>query len=215
MRDPALKSTSSRSRARGSREDSAPLPMHARAEADLAFVRATVERSAYFSAVPGVAGMLMGATALVAAAVAEAQPTRDAWLTVWLVEAVVAGTIGSIGIVQKARRRQVSLGTGAARRFALGMLPPIVAGGALTFACVRADAWSLIAPVWLLCYGIAVLGAGAVSATRVVPAMGALFLFCGIAAVASPATWNHWYMACAFGVGHIVAGAIIARRHGG
>ena len=192
-----------------------PLALHDRAEADLAFVRATVERTAYFSAVPGVAGVLMGVSALVAAPLAATQPTQERWLMVWLAEAAVAGTIGAVGIVRKARHRQVALDVGPARRFALGLAPPIVAGAALTLASVRADAWSLIPAVWLLCYGIAVLGAGAVSATRVVPALGAAFLLAGLAAIASPASWGDAYLALAFGGGHAAAGVIIARDHGG
>jgi hypothetical protein len=192
-----------------------PLALHDRAEADLAFVRATVERTAYFSAVPGVAGVVMGVTALAAAPLAAAQPTQQRWLIVWLAEALLAGLIGAVGIVRKARRRQVALDVGPARRFALGLAPPIIAGGALTLACVRADAWSLVPAVWLLCYGIAVLGAGAVSATRVVPALGTAFLVAGLAAVASPPSWGDAYLALAFGAAHAVAGVIIARDHGG
>jgi hypothetical protein len=165
--------------------DSPPIALHGRAEEDLAFVRAAVERSSLFSAVPGVGGVMMGLTAL------------------------------AVGIALKARRRGVPLDIGPARRFVLGLAPPIVAGAALTFACVRENAWQLIPAVWLLCYGIAVLGAGAVSATRVVPALGAAFLVTGLASIASPASWGDAYMAFAFGGAHIVAGAIIARYHGG
>ena len=196
-------------------QDAPPLALHDRAEADLAFVRATVERSAYFSAVPGVAGVIMGMTALVAAPVAALQPTQQRWLTVWLLEAMLAGTIGAVGVVRKARQRHVALDVGPARRFALGLAPPIIAGGALTTACVQIDAWSLVPAVWLLCYGIAVLGAGAVSATRIVPLLGAAFLVAGLAAIASPAVWGDGYMALAFGAGHVVAGILIARNHGG
>jgi len=201
---------------RGESSESTPLfALHDRAEADLAFVRAAVERSAYFSAVPGVAGIAMGISALAAAPLAAMQPTQQRWLGVWIGEAVIAGVIGAVGIVWKARRRRVPLGVGPARRFALGLVPPIIAGGALTVACVRDSAWSLIPSVWLLCYGIAVLGAGAVSATRVVPMLGAAFVAAGMAAIASPDAWGDAYMALTFGVGHAVAGFIIARHHGG
>jgi len=203
------------SRKRNPAADTPPVALHGRAEADLAFVRAAVERTSLFSAVPGVGGVVMGLTAIAAAPLAALQPTHTRWLAVWVCEAALAGVIGAIGIALKARRRGVPLDVGPARRFALGLTPPIVAGGALTFACVRADAWSLIPPIWLLCYGIAVLGAGAVSATRVVPALGAAFMLTGFAAIASPVSWGDAYMALAFGIAHIVAGAVIARHHGG
>jgi hypothetical protein len=206
---------SRQTRTRHRADDSPPIALHDRAEADLAFVRAAVERSSLFSAVPGIGGMMMGLTALAAAPLAAIQPTHDRWLGVWIAEALLAGVIGAIGIALKARRRGVPLDIGPARRFVLGLAPPIVAGAALTFACVRENAWSLIPAVWLLCYGIGVLGAGAVSATRVVPALGIAFVVTGLAAIASPASWGDGYMALAFGGAHIVAGAIIARHHGG
>jgi len=200
------------SRTRGS---TPPLALHERAEADLAFVRATVERSAYFSAVPGAAGIAMGVTALGAAWLAAAQPTVHRWLFVWMVEAALAGAIGAIGIVRKARQRGVTLDGAPGRRFGLGLVPPIIAGAALTFGCVQANAWTLLPAVWMLCYGIGVLAAGSVSFARAVPLLGAWFVLLGSVAIASPAAWGDLYLALGFGVGHIAAGAVIMRDHGG
>lgn len=192
-----------------------PLAMHERAEADLAFVRNAMERSAYFSAVPGVAGVGMGVSALVAALVASQQLSPNRWLAVWLVEALIAGSVGAIGILRKARRRGVPLDVGPARRFMLGLVPAIVSGGALTVACVQRDAFTLLPAVWLLCYGIAVLSAGAVSVARAVRILGAVFIVAGIACIASPSSWGDWYLAAAFGLGHCIAGVHIARHYGG
>lgn len=200
---------------RRSRPVAPPLALHERAESDLAFVRAAMERSSLFSAVPGVGGALMGLTALGAAAVAAMQTSRERWLAVWLVEAVVAVAIGAVSIVTKARRRGVPLDVGPARRFALGLLPPLVAGAALTVGVVREGAWSLLPAVWMCSYGIGVLGAGAVSAARVVPILGAVFVAGGVAAIASPASWGDLYLAVTFGAAHLVCGVIIARRYGG
>lgn len=192
-----------------------PLALHERAEADLAFVRATVERSAYFSAVPGAAGIAMGVTALGAAWLATSQTSARAWLFTWLGEAMLAGLIGAAGIIHKARKRGVTLDGAPGRRFGLGLVPPIVAGAALTFASVQAGAWTLLPGTWLLCYGAAVLAAGSVSAARAVPLLGAWFVFLGVLSVASPNAWADVYLALGFGVGHIAAGAVIMRDHGG
>ena len=194
---------------------SAPLALHHRAQADLAFVRDTVARAAYFSAVPGVAGICMGATALVAALIASRQPDQTRWLAVWMIEAVLAAIIGATGIIRKAHRRRVPLGAAPALRFAFGLVPPLLAGGALTVASVQVNAWSLLPPIWMMCYGIAILAAGAVSQARAVPLLGAMFTVAGVACIALPTAWADANLALSFGLGHIIAGAHIARRHGG
>ncbi len=67
---------------------SRPLPL--RALDDLRYIRETMERSAAFTASPGWGQLLMGVTALAAAAIASRQSTPTRWLSVWLIEAVVA-----------------------------------------------------------------------------------------------------------------------------
>ena len=73
--------------------------------------------------------------------------------------------------------------------------------------------------IWLLLYGVGVCSAAAVSSPTVVQALGlalglALVLG-GAAAALSPAAWGNWYLAAFFGAGHIVAGAVIIKHHGG
>ena len=192
-----------------------PPSLGERAEADLAFVRTVLARSHHFSAVPGLGGVLMGATALATAGLSTHIVSREQWLGLWIAEAGVAMAIGLVTLMQKARRSGQPLSASPARRFALGLVPPIFAGALLTTAAVRAGAWELLAPIWLCCYGIGVLGAGAVSAVPVVPALGAAFLCVGALAVATPAAWATGWLALAFGGFHLIAGAIVMRRHGG
>ena len=189
--------------------------LNARAEADIAFVRDVLTRSQQFSAVPGLGGVLMGASALVAAGVATVQPTRDRWLAVWLVDAVVALAIGAFTLVRKARRSGLPLSASPARRFALGLMPPIFVGGLLTFGARQANAWDLIAPIWLCCYGVGVLGAGAVSTVPVVLALGVTFVALGALALATPSAWATAWLAVGFGAAHLLGGVVVMRRHGG
>ncbi len=195
--------------------DSPPIALHERAESDLAFVRGVMERSHHFTAVPGIGGMFMGVTAIAAAIFAYLQPTRDRWLMVWLGEAALAIAIGAFALVEKAKRSSVPLSGAPARRFALGLVPALVAGAVLTIACLRAQAWTLLPPLWLAFYGIAILGGGAVSAVRAVPILGSVFLAASALAVATPAAWSDAWLGLAFGGGHLIVGAIVARRHGG
>ena len=157
----------------------------------------------------------MGMTAVFAAIIANLQPTTERWLTVGLLDGLVAAVIGSVALVRKARRRQLPLAVGPARRFALGLAPALIAGAALSVGALEVEAWQLLPPIWMLCYGVAVLGAGAASATPIVPIMGSVFVLAGAVSIATPAWLGDYWMAATFGLAHIVAGAIVARRHGG
>jgi len=74
-----------------------PVLLHDRAMDNLRYIRRTIERAGSFTAVPGLGGVLMGSTALAAAFVAGPRTADARWLTVWLVEAVVALLIGILG----------------------------------------------------------------------------------------------------------------------
>lgn len=192
-----------------------PVSLHERAADNMAFVRGMMERSTHFTAVPGWGGVAMGTSAIAAAVIASLQSKPESWLAVWSAEAAVASLIALVSIVAKARRNAVPLGSGPARRFALCLLPALAAGAVLTVACVQNQSFSLLPMIWLLLYGVGVCSAGAVSSPTVVLALGLSLIVGGAAAALSPAEWGNWYLAAFFGVGHIVAGAVIIKHHGG
>jgi hypothetical protein len=191
-----------------------PIALHERAMDNLAFIRQTMERATSFTAVPGRAGMFMGATAVVAAWLAAGQATRGAWLAVWLGEAVLAVAIAATGIVVKARRVALPLASGPAQKFFLSFMPPVLTAAALTWALYTAGAAELIPAVWLLLYGAGVVTAGAFS-VRAVPLMGLCFMVLGGVALLAPASWADALLAAGFGGLHGVFGALIARKYGG
>lgn len=184
------------------------------AEHNLRFIRATMERAASFTAVPGWGGVAMGITALAAAALSLRARTPGEWLAIWLAEACVAIAIGLWAMARKARRTNTDLFSGPARRFLLTLTPPLGAGALLTLALERAGLVSLLPGIWLLLYGTAVVTGGAMS-VRTVLVMGALFMLLGAAALSSPVAWGTAYLAAGFGALHIGFGIAIARRHGG
>lgn len=192
-----------------------PVSLHDRAADNMAFVRGMMERSEHFTAVPGWGGVAMGSSAIIAAIIASFQTNSERWLAVWSAEAAVASLIAVVSIVEKAKRRAVPLGSGPARRFALCLLPALAAGAVLTVACAQAEAYSLLPMIWLLLYGVGVCAAGAVSSPTVVLALGFSMIAGGSAAALSPADWGNWYLTAFFGGGHIVAGAVIIKHHGG
>jgi hypothetical protein len=190
---------------------SRPLPL--RALDDLRYIRETMERSAAFTASPGWGQLLMGVTAVAAAAVASRQSTPTGWLSVWLIESAVAVAIAIPSTQLKAHRTGLALTSGPSRKFALGFLPSIAAAVVLTAALVRAHEFSLLPGVWLLLYGAAIVSAAAFS-IPVLRGMGLGFLLAGALALYHPA-WGNLLMATAFGGLHIVFGAWIGAKHGG
>ena len=194
--------------------ESAPVSLGDRAADNLKFIRETMERATHFTAVPGYGGMLMGVTAVAATYIAAQQTNLGGWLVVWLTEAFLAFAIGVLAMWQKSKIAKSSLLSVPARKFAFGFVAPLAAGVAITFGLWRYEHYEIMAPVWMLLYGTAVVTGGAFS-VRVVPVMGWVFMVLGAVAFALPASYGNYLMGLSFGVVHIVFGAIIARRYGG
>jgi hypothetical protein len=191
-----------------------PITLQSRALDHISYIRHTMEQAGAFTAVPGWGGVAMGVTALGAGVLAARQSTPDAWLTVWLGEAVLAFSIGALALVRKARAAGVPLLSGPARKFALGLVPPLVVGALLTAVMAGTDLAILLPGVWLLLYGTAVVTGGAFS-VPIVPVMGLCFMALGAAALFAPAAWGNGLLAAGFGALHVVFGLLIARRYGG
>jgi hypothetical protein len=181
---------------------------------DLRFIRDTMERSSAFTAVSGWGQVLLGSTALAAAALAARQASLFTWLRIWLAEGILAVAIGLLFCTWKANRRGLPLFSGPARKVALGLAPPLVAGAFLTFLLFRAGLQSALPATWLLLYGAGIMTGGSFS-VRIVPVMGVCFMLLGGLAVLAPTAWGNWFLAAGFGGLHILFGLLIARRHGG
>lgn len=192
-----------------------PLPLHAHAEEDLRYIRTAIERAGAFTSISGWGQVAVGITALAAAAIAPLDHTQDRWVAIWLGEALVAAAISIWSAAIKAQRLGVPLFGAPAQRFMLAFATPAAAGAVLTAALVHAHSYALLPGTWLLLYGAAVAGGGAFS-VRIVPAMGAVFMVLGAAALLLSPMWiaNLW-LALGFGLVHIGFGAWIAWRHGG
>jgi len=180
----------------------------------LRYIRGAMERAGLFTAVPGLGGVLMGSTALVAAWIAGPPRNGARWLAVWEVEAVVALAVGLAAAWEKSRRTRMPLLSGPGRKFVAGFAPSIAAGVLLTAALWHIGAAGLLPGAWLLLYGAAVVSGGAHS-VRVVPLMGACFMAVGAVALWMPAGLGNVFLAAGFGGLHIVFGAAIAIRYGG
>ena len=195
-------------------EENEPETLSGRAIDNLKFIRETMERSTHFTAVPGYGGMLMGATAVVAAYIANGQIyLRDSLLT-WLVEAMLAFAIGVLAMWQKSKIGGQSLLSAPAKKFAMSFAPPLIVGVVSVLGIWKYGDYYAMPAICMLCYGAAVVCGGAFSA-RVVPVMGWCFIALGAAAFALPSNYGNLMMGLSFGGLHIIFGAIIAGRYGG
>ena len=191
-----------------------PRSISSRAADDLTFIRSAMERSSAFTAIPGAGGVVMGVIGLIAAVVGARQPTPDRWLGTWLAAAFFALIVALVAMAWKARRAGLTLTSTNARRFALGIGAPLVAGAAITYELWAVRSFTVMAPAWLLLYGAGVL-AGGMFSVPVVRAVGVCFMAAGIAASVTPPEWGNIWLAIGFGGLHVGFGAYIARNLGG
>jgi hypothetical protein len=191
-----------------------PVEIQARAIDNLRYIRQTMERAGSFTAVPGLGGLLMGSTALVAAWASGPVAGTARWLAAWLVEAAIAVAIGAAGSVLKSRKAKLPLLSGPGRRFVAGFTPAMAAGAVLTAALIERGQPALLPGLWLLLYGAAIFSGGWAS-VRIVPLMGACFMAIGAASLLMPLATGTVMLAAGFGGLHIVFGTIIAVKYGG
>jgi hypothetical protein len=188
--------------------------MHDHAIDNLRYIRQTMESAGSFTAVPGIGGILMGATALAAALLAGHVTGTRSWLAIWLGAAVAALTIGVIFASRKAHAVKMPLLTGPGRKFVRGLVPPMLAGAILTAALYRVGMPAPIPGAWMLLYGTGIVTGGAAS-VRVVPVMGFCFMVIGTAALFAPGAWGNSLLAAGFGGLHVLFGTIITVKYGG
>jgi hypothetical protein len=170
------------------RSTTAPVGLHDQAMDNLRFIRDAMENAGSFTAVPGVGGIVVGATAFFAAFAAHLSAGPRAWLCVWLGEALLALAIGLGFAARKARQVGTPLLSRAFRRFVLALAPPMFAGAIITVMLYRA--------------GLAHF-------------LPTAFLLLGTVAALTPSAWSDALLALGFGGLHVIFGYVIARRYGG
>jgi hypothetical protein len=185
-----------------------------RAAANLRYIRDTMERAGSFTAVPGRGGIAMGGIALAAGFTASRQGDFHGWLTTWMWAAALAFLTGLVTMGRKAAAARTPLLSGPGRKFALALVPPLLAGALLTLALRGTGNPALIAGAWMLLYGAGITAGGAHS-VRVVPVMGCCFLALGAATLFTRPEWANLLLTAGFGVLHIAFGIVITRKYGG
>jgi len=158
--------------------------------------------------------VLLRRTALAVAFFARTVDSRVTGLLLWLGEAMLAGLISLVAMVNKTGSLAKLAASIPARKCALSLVPPLAAGAVLTIVMMEQHLYSVLPGMWLILYGVAIITGGAFS-VRVVPVMGICFAVFGTVALALAVGWANGIMAAGFGGLHMVFGVVIARRHGG
>jgi hypothetical protein len=188
--------------------------MQARAMDNLQFIRQTMEAAGTFTAVSGWGTVVIGASAIAAAALAAVTHSTTRWIFIWLCEAALSVAISVYTMALKARSAKLPLWSEPARKILFSFAPPMAGGALLTLVLFEHGLVALLPGVWMLLYGIGVVAAGTFS-VRIVPVMGLAFMLVGTAALFAPGSLGTAFMAAGFGGLHLFFGTLIARRHGG
>ncbi|HEY2464824.1 MAG TPA: hypothetical protein VGI32_12265 [Steroidobacteraceae bacterium] len=178
--------------------------------ATLRYIRASME-GAVLLAVPGSAGLVLGTIALLAALLCLAPDLHKYWLAIWLSAALLGAVLGSILIVRESSLRDLRLLGTPLLKFALCLSPSLGAGLVMTAVHWFGGNQHAIPGTWLFLYGCALLTASAAT-TRVIAALGGLFVLFGLAALLLPDELQLLMLGAGFGGLHIIFGFLIGGR---
>lgn len=177
------------------------------AVATLRYIRDSMEAATSF-AVPGSAGIAMGVTGLLAAALCASPTLHPYWLEVWLLAGVIATALGISQMIRPSSLRGLTLSGTPVRKFALCMFPALFAGVVMTVVHWAAGNMHAIPGTWLLMYGCALV-ASSVPTTRTIGIMGGLFIALGLIAFLLPDDLQGWPLGVGFGGLHVLFGILI------
>lgn len=184
---------------------------------DLEAIRGLMERARRFRHLPPQAPLLAGLLALGGAGLTHARLSQETG----------ADSLGQLGLTWAgiflvSLGAQVGLGYREARKegglywspLAVEILhslwPPLLVAVAFTVVMVRQGVPDLIAPLWILCYGVGGVTAGAY-ARPAVRVLGVAFLLAGLVDLIFPFPPGV-ALGATFGVGHLVYGIVLILR---
>lgn len=186
--------------------------MESHAVATLRYIRESMD-AAGSVAVPGSAGIALGAIGLAAALLASTPALRSWWLLIWLAAAVAGAAAGGAIMARQSALHGALFGA-PLRKLVLCLLPGIFAGAVLTAVHWQSGNLHAIPGTWLLLYGCALVSTSAPTA-RIVGVLGALFVTLGLVAFWLPDELHIVALGAGFGGLHLVFGLLIGRkRHG-
>jgi hypothetical protein len=190
-----------------------PISIETRALGTLAYIRRSIDSSASM-AVPGTAGVVMGAIGIAASICASVARCAAFWVEIWIGAATVAFVVGGALMAREAAQSGHARYLGPVRKFMLCLGPALFAGAVLTAVLWHHRMEGLLPGTWLLLYGCAVLSASTVTVAatmRLLCIMGAMFVALGSLAFVLPPGAHTGVLGLGFGVLHIVFGLLLGR----
>jgi len=200
---------------------------------ELTSIRSLMERSSKFISLSGLSGILAGIYALIGAGYVyyRLEPlwpyfiNRDpsqglivGGLILQLVIIAIAVLVASILTcvllsIRKAKRKGQPIWGNTSKQLLFNMSIPLVAGGLLILILIFQEYYSLIAPAFLIFYGLALISASNFT-FGVVKYLGILEIILGLAAACLPG-YGLLFWAIGFGVLHIIYGSIMYFKYDG
>ena len=193
----------------------------------LATIRRIMESATRMTTLPGKAAVSGGLLALIGCAVtywkmrsldfAEMAklPPQDchALVAMWALIAVAGIGINILLTLRLARRRGVNPWSRLAQLAGYAMAPALLAATALSVPLIGNGQWRLVAPTWMMLYGVALWMTGILS-VRFPRTLGGVFFVAGVVTLfwAAPAALA--MVALTFGLAHVVFGAFLISRFG-
>ncbi len=181
------------------------------AAATLRYIRASMEAAGGTVAVSGSASTTAGIVGLAAAVIASTSTLRPYWLDVWLWAALVASVVGGGLMARQAYMQGFTLFGAPVRKFITSFVPGLFAGAVMTLVLIQAGSLNSIPGTWLVLYGCA-LFATSVPTSRLVAALGSLFVLLGLVTYFLPPTLHTVSLGAGFGGLHLVFGLLLHRR---
>jgi hypothetical protein len=173
----------------------------------LQYIRASID-AAGLLAVPGSAGIAMGAVGILTALLVSLKPLAAHWLQIWLIAGLVAIACGTALMVHQVLSRGTALYRGPLRKFLMCLCPPLLVGAVLTWQLWLRAEFTLIPGIWLLMYGCAVMAASTLT-RRALAVMGALLAALGLIALQVPVGFQNAVLGLGFGGLHLLFGILI------
>lgn len=192
------------------------------AQDDLQYIRRTLDAAGHLSIVPGKGLVAIGALAVgatfvnfwVTGAPWDVFPVHIKALMVWAVLLAASLVTGAVAMAQKARRTGKAFWSPVLRKALWGYVAALALGGILSFTVIQHGRPDALTEVWLGCYGVAMMAAGAVSVSPV-RWMGICFLALAAVAAVTPPGAGLALLGLGFGWLHLAFGGYIAWKHDG